>query len=212
MESYVITISRKFASNGHAIAARVSQLLGIPVYDRSAVEARVSQLIPEEEETADDLDLLDPSEPVSKSDTGISLLKGLFRRESRESVQDQGQIEFERQCRVIRDLAAEGPCIIIGRCADEIFLNDPRALHVYIYAPDEVRLKNSMEMLHTGEEEARALIQNEDRARDAYRKRFAKNAGDEIAGRHLLIDSGRFGVETSAKILAQAAEYLFKEQ
>ena len=212
MENYVITISRKFASNGHAIAGEVSRMLGIPVYDRSAVEARVSQLMPDEEDVSDDLDLMDSSEPAQKSETGISLLRGLFRRENRENAQDQGQIEFERQCRVIRELAAEGPCIIIGRCADEIFMNDPRALHVYIFASDDVRLKNSMEMLHTGEQEAKALIQNEDRAREAYRKRFAKHAGDEIFGRHLLIDSGRFGVEESAKILYEAAGYLFGEQ
>lgn len=212
MENYVITISRKFGSNGHAIAGEVSRLLGIPVYDRSAVEAMVSQLIPGTESVSDDLNLTDTSEPVQKTDTGIGLLKGLFRRESRETVQDPGQAEFDRQCEVIRHLAEEGPCIIIGRCADEIFKDDPRALHVFIYASDDVRLKNSMEMLHTGEAEARALIQNEDRARDAYRKRFAKHAGDEIFGRHLLIDSGRFGVEESAKILFEAAGYLFGEQ
>ena len=212
MENYVITISRKFGSNGHAIAGEVSRMLGIPVYDRSAVEARVSQLMPETEDVSDDLDIVDSEETVQKSETGISILKGLFRRESRESVQDPGQIEFDRQCEAIRQLAAEGPCIIIGRCADEIFMDDPRALHVFIYAADDVRLKNSVEMLHTGEEEAKALIQNEDRAREAYRKRFAKHAGDEIFGRHLLIDSGKFGVEESAKILFEAAEYLFGER
>ena len=172
----------------------------------------VSQLIPGTESVSDDLNLTDTSETVQKTDTGIGLLKGLFRRESRETVQDPGQAEFDRQCEVIRHLAEEGPCIIIGRCADEIFKDDPRALHVFIYASDDVRLKNSMEMLHTGEAEARALIQNEDRARDAYRKRFAKHAGDEIFGRHLMIDSGRFGVEESAKILFEAAGYLFGEQ
>ena len=82
---------------------------------------------------------------------------------------------------------------------------------MFIFASDEVRLKNSMEMLHTGEEEAMALIQNEDRARQQYRKRFAKHAEDEISGRHLLLDSGKLGVEESAKILAEAARYLFTD-
>ena len=57
MDRYVITISRRFASNGHAIAGRVSEILGIPVYDRSSVEARVAMLQPETEEVSDDLDL-----------------------------------------------------------------------------------------------------------------------------------------------------------
>ena len=70
MENYVITISRKFGSNGHAIAGEVGRLLGIPVYDRSAVEAMVSQLIPGTESVSDDLNLTDTSEPVQKTDTG----------------------------------------------------------------------------------------------------------------------------------------------
>lgn len=211
MENYVITISRRFGSNGHAIAARVSELLGIPVYDRSAVEARVAMLQPEEETVSDDLDFQGTADPVQKQDTGAGILKGLFRRENRDNPQDAAQAEFERQCGVIRALAQEGSCIIIGRCADEIFLNDPAALHVFIFASDEVRLKNSMEMLHTGEDEAKALIQNEDRAREQYRKRFTRNAGDELTGRHLLLDSGKLGVEGSAQILAQAARHLFQD-
>lgn len=212
MDKYVITISRRFASNGHAIARRVGEMLGIPVYDRSEVEARVSMLQADAEEVSDDLDFQDSGDTPSKQESGISILKGLFRRDNKEEAPDPGRVEFDRQCEVIRSLAQEGPCIIIGRCADEIFLNDPCALHVFIYAEDSVRLKNSMEMLHTGEKEAMALIQNEDRAREKYRKKYAKNAGDELTGRHLLIDSGRFGVEESAKILVEAASYLFKDQ
>lgn len=212
MENYVITISRRFASNGHAIAGRVGEILGIPVYDRSAVEARVALLPQEAEEVSEDQDLLPAADSVQKTDSGRGLLKGLFRRETREGQQDAAQTEFERQSDVIRALVSEGPCIIIGRCADEIFLDDPRAFHVFIYASDEMRLNYSMEMLHTGKEEAMALIQNEDRAREQYRKRFAKHAGDEISGRHLLLDSGKFGVEESAKILVEAARYLFTDR
>ena len=212
MENDVITISRRVASNGHAIAGRMGEILGIPVYDRSAVEARVALLPQDPEEASDDQELQASPDTVQRADAGRGLLKGLFRRDSREGQQDAAQIEFERQSDVIRALAAEGPCIIIGRCADEIFLDDPRALHVFIFAADEMRLKYSMEMLHTGEEEAMALIQNEDRAREQYRKRFAKHAGGEITGRHLLIDSGKLGVEESAKLLAEAARYLFTDR
>ena len=68
-----------------------------------------------------------------------------------------------------------------------------------------------MQMLHTGEDEARALVQNEDRARDEYRKRFSSHPDDEVAGRHILIDSGKLGAGKSAEILVQAAKYLFLE-
>ena len=65
--------------------------------------------------------------------------------------------------------------------------------------------------MDASEEEARALVQNEDRAREAYRRRFSSHPEDEVAGRHILIDSGKLGVEKSADILVQAAKYLFYE-
>ncbi len=208
MENYIITISRRFASKSHEIAGMMSSALGIPVYDRSAVEARVQSLQMElgkgesEEKTAE----------KGRTEAGTkSLLMGLFRREMHDEARDEAQLEFERQSGVIRALAQEGSCIILGRCADRLFEEHPRALHVFIYASDEERIRNTMQMLHTGEEEARALVQNEDRAREVYRKRFSSHPEDEVAGRHILIDSGKLGVEKSADILVQAAKYLFFE-
>ena len=208
MENYVITISRRFGSNGHAVAGEVSRMLGIPVYDRSAVEA-MAHLGGESADEEPARGRESETAETDRQEAGVGLLKGLFRREPKDDMPDEAQIEFEKQSEVIRLLAQEGPCIIIGRCADSIFRDHPRALHVFIYASEETRVKNSMKMLHTGEEEARALIRNEDRAREAYRKRFSGQGADEIEGRHLLIDSGKLGVEESAKILADAARYLF---
>ena len=250
MENYIITISRRFASKGHEIAGLMSESLGIPVYDRSAVEARVQSLQMEaasferepdtgrgrtsgrtgftsresnpvgsrqdeirykhassEEEKAQE-----SAKERSRTDTGTrSLLMGLFRREIREEIRDEAQLEFERQSEVIRSLVREGPCIILGRCADQIFEDYPRALHIFIYADDQDRIRNTMQMLHTGEEEARSLVQNEDRARENYRRRFSSHPEDEVFGRHILIDSGKLGARKSAEILVQAAKYLFWE-
>lgn len=212
MENYIITISRRFASRGHEIAGLVSKDLGIPVYDRSAVEARVQslQLEAASSEGPDKNDEGHGQKPRQETGTR-SLLMSLFRREMREEIRDEAQLEFERQSEVIRSLVREGPCIILGRCADQIFEEYPRALHIFIYASDKERIRNTMEMLHTGEAEARALIQNEDRAREAYRRRFSSHPEDEVTGRHILIDSGKLGARKSADLLTQAAKFLFLE-
>ena len=212
MENYIITISRRFASKGHEIAGLMSESLGIPVYDRSAVDARVQSLQREAASLENTEKTEDGSKERLRPEGGTrSLLMGLFRREIREEIRDEAQLEFERQSEVIRSLAREEPCIILGRCADQIFEDYPRALHIFIYASDEERIRNTMQMLHTGEDEARALVQNEDRARDEYRKRFSSHPDDEVAGRHILIDSGKLGAGKSAEILVQAAKYLFLE-
>ena len=38
MNHKIITIARQFGSGGHEIAARLSEQLGIPLYDRNLVE------------------------------------------------------------------------------------------------------------------------------------------------------------------------------
>ena len=212
MENYIITISRRFASKGHEIAGLMSESLGIPVYDRSAVDARVQSLQREAASFENTEKTEDGSKERLRPEGGTrSLLMGLFRREIREEIRDEAQLEFERQSEVIRSLVREGPCIILGRCADQIFEEYPRALHIFIYASDQERIRNTMQMLHTGEAEARALIQNEDRAREAYRRRFSSHPEDEVTGRHILIDSGKLGARKSADLLTQAAKYLFLE-
>lgn len=209
MENYVITISRKFSSNGHAIARRLGELLSIPVYDRSAVEARVQMLGQDglaEEEKTETVRIRPDWE-----DTAHPFFSALFRKDSQEQIPDEARIEFDMQAQVIRSLAKEGPCIILGRCGDQIFREEKRHLNVFIYASEEKRIQNSMDMLHTDRKAAKALILQEDRVRENYRKRFAPDLGHDTDGRGLLIDSGLFGVEKTALLLAQAATYLFLE-
>ena len=215
MENYIITISRRFASKGHEIAGRMSDMLGIPVYDRSAVEARV-QSLQLDEYPAQRTEKAEKTEESAKEkaradSASRGLLKGLLHREAKEEIRDEAQLEFERQSEVIRSLVAEGPCIILGRCADQIFEDYPRALHIFIYASEKTRIRNTMELLHTGLDEATALLKNEDRAREAYRRRFSSHPEDEVFGRHILIDSGKVGVEKSADLLVEAARYLFED-
>lgn len=225
MDSYVITISRKFGSMGHAIALRMGDSLGIPVYDRSVLEAMEEGRKPfglktaavsaaaetSAEDPAGDIMQTEPSvpeqereEPAESSQSGLF---SFFRKKSG----DAQQLLFERQAADLRLLAAKGPCIIIGRCGDWVFRDYPRVMSIFIYAEDEVRVKNCMELLHTDEESARELIERQDCAREEYRRRFCPELLRETDCRHILIDSGKFGVENSADVLAALAKSLFSD-
>ena len=189
MENYVITVSRMFGSRGHEIAARLGELLQIPVYDRSSVEALVPD--PGSLQNAG----TEGEHSGRAEETGAapqSFMARLFRRDTRDHAAEEAQAMFNAQAEVIRGLAEEGSCIILGRCGDQIFHGKKRCLNVFLFAPDEVRIRNCMEMLHTDETYARTLIA-------------------EVTGRQLLLDSSVFGVEESARILASAARYLFYE-
>ena len=105
MEQYVITISRQFGSMGRSIAKELSENLGIEFLDRDIVEATAKRM----------------GLPVSViSDEEESMKSTFFRRQyplgmGMSSLKDE---IFYTQKNIIRDFAAKGSCIIVGRCAD----------------------------------------------------------------------------------------------
>ena len=113
MEQYVITISRQFGSMGRSIAKELSTLLGIEFMDRDIVEATAKRM----------------GLPVSViSDEEESMKSTFFRRQyplgmGMSSLKDE---IFLTQKNIIRDFAAKGSCIIVGRCADYILEDIPQ--------------------------------------------------------------------------------------
>lgn len=200
MDPYVITISRKFGSLGHEIASQLGDRLRIPVYDRTYIEAENRR-----REASMVRDLLDSNLSDHSSKSSFRLpwkLEGKSGEEKeRQSLADQAQI--------LRDLAAQGSCIILGRGGDLIFEGARRTLHVYLFSPDPVRLQNCVRMLNTDEETARALIRREDRSREAYRRKIGGGDRDLTDGRHLLIDTSIFGADGTCDLLEGAVRGLF---
>lgn len=190
MEQYVITISRQFGSLGRSIAQCLAKQLGINFYDRDIVEQTAKRLgqpvsvISEEEENA----------------TG----HGFFRRKyplGMGMVSMQEEI-FQVQQNIIRDLAAKESCIIVGRCGNYILKDHLNSLHIYVFAPYEKRLSNCTDILGMDTKTAMRYMKEVDRAREKYRLRFGGETENGLDGYDLLIDSSRFGVETTAKMLA----------
>lgn len=189
MENYVVTISRQFASFGRSIAQKLSRELNIEFYDRDIVEAtakRMGQPIPvisSEEENADHTFLR------RKYPLGMGVA----------NIQDE---IFNVQANIIRDFAQKESCIIVGRCAGYILRDHPRCLNVFIYSPYERRLENCTGALQMDLKTAKKMLKEVDRARENYRRRYCPDLKNAYDGYDIMIDSSRFGIEGSAKILA----------
>lgn len=195
MEPYVITISRQFASMGRTIAQKMSEELDIEFYDRDIVEETAKRM---------GLSVTDVSEleerggPYAKRayPLGIGLVN--MKRET-----------FHVQSNIIRDFAAKGSCIIVGRCADSVLRDYDRILNIYIYAPYEQRLKNCIDSLGMDEKTARRMISEVDRAREVYRLRCCEGVKTGYDLRDLMIDSSRFGPEGTARLLCGVVRQVF---
>ncbi len=131
MAHTVITVGREYGSGGRLIAQKAAEALGIPFFDRSIINMAA-------EETGLSADFIRRTEQQKTS----SFLYNLYMSTQSLPVNDQ---VFIAQSEVIRRVAAEGPCIIVGRCADYVLRNqsDVDALNLFIHAPMEERIRRS---------------------------------------------------------------------
>ena len=116
---------------------------------------------------------------------------------------------FLVQKNIIRDLAAKSSCIVVGRCGGSILADLPNRLGVYVYAPYSRRLQNCTQKLGMDEATARRMIREVDRARELYHRRYCPEVKDVFTDHDLMLDSSRFGVEGSARLLAHIAQTMF---
>lgn len=195
MKKFVITITREFGSMGRPIAKRLSELLGVEYYDRDIVE-----------ETARKMNL--PVSVISNTEEKKSGFFEMLFPLGTESMERQQKL-FEVQSGIIRKLAEEESCIIVGRCADYVLEDEPNAVHVYIYAPYADRLANCVGPLGMKKDEAKKMIAEVDKARYAYHKYFAKYAPSDPEHKHLIINSALLEVEGTAQALASIVREKF---
>ena len=200
-ETYVVTIQRQFGSMGRPIARSMSEKLGIEFYDRDLVDQAAQKLnLP--------VSRVRESEETGEKKGRNPFWKMLLPLGS-ESPDEQDKI-FEAQKNIIQFLAEKESCIIVGRCSDFILHEMKNAMHIYIYAPFEVRVRNSVEQLGLSEDEARRMCVEVDKARDSYQMRYAGCLLDDKRTKNLLIDSSLFGVEGTAEFLVDAVKRRFR--
>ena len=80
---------------------------------------------------------------------------------------------FDIQKNIIQDIADREDCIIVGRCADAVLKEHKNCIRIYIYASEEQRLKNCVDVLRMDPREARKMIKEVDQARESYHSRYA---------------------------------------
>ena len=180
----IITIAREHGSSGKQIGKLVAERLGIPFYykEMTALAARESGL---DTEFISDIN---QNSPDKLYDLYLST--------------NVVQQAVSAQYKIIQKIADEGSCVIVGRAADYVLRNHENVLRLFIYAPEEYKIKRVMEVYRDTYEDAKKNIQRSDHARAAYYKNIS---GNEWGDRHfydLLIDSS-MGVE-------QTAEYILK--
>ncbi|MGN1007643.1 MAG: AAA family ATPase [Butyricicoccus sp.] len=201
MKHIVITVGCEYGCGGPKIGKIIAEDLGIEYYDRELIdsiieETGVSRSVMEMAEAGVDIKGRDISLQNTQSPTKYSNLT---------------QRVVYIQTEVVKKLAERTSCVIIGRCSDYILKDRKDCLNVFIYAPDDVRIQTVMEEQHVSEEQARELIEQNDKMLHARYKQMTGTYRGDRHNRHMLIDSSVLGINRTAKFIENLAAQMFGE-
>ena len=190
----IITLCREYGAGGHSVGQRVAAELGIEFYDKdiirgSAEELGIDPALLEAEEEA-----ITKKDAILRSITPISY--------------DQKDAMYGAESSVILKLAAKGPCLILGRCADAVLrAAGIPSLDVFLFADEEHRAARVGELIGNKDEAViRRTMKKTDQARHAYYHHYTGKTWGDLRNFHLSLDSGMLGYDTCVRLIVEAAK------
>lgn len=178
----IITIAREHGSSGKQIGKLVAERLGIPFYykEMTALAAQESGL---DKEFISDINVNAPA-----------LLHSLYLST------DVVRQAIIAQDKVIRKIADNGSCVIVGRAADYVLRGYEDAVRIFIYADEDYRIRRVMEVYGDSAEEAKRNIHRSDEARASYYKNISELNWGDRHNYELMLDSS-IGLEASVNVI-----------
>ena len=191
----VIAINRGFGSGGRIIGGMLSERLGVHFYDKELIYLA-------SEESGINAALFGQADE--------NLRKSFFKKnfvydhkilppDSSDFTSDDNL--FNYQAKIIRDLAEESSCVIVGRCADFILRDMPNVISVFVYASQDACVKNVCELYGVDEKEALKIITKTDKRRADYQRYYSGTEWDNARNYDLSLDSSKLGFEKCVDII-----------
>jgi cytidylate kinase len=190
--SKIISIGRSFGAGGKTIGKKVAEAMNIPYYDSELLKETAKNCGLSEKYLAsvDEKDITDAALYMSVG----------FMTSTYTSVR---QIAANAQSEVIQKIAEEGPCVIVGRRANEILKDRKNLVSVFVTASVEYRTKRIMEREGLDEKSARKKVLRVDKERAAYYNQFGGDNWGYASTYDLCINTETFGDEKAAELIVK---------
>jgi len=200
MTKRIITISRQYGSGGREIGRLVAEKLGIPYYDRNLVNHVA-------EESGFSKEFIEQSGEHASSTSSLlfniansAFGQGLLMGAGGDPLSLSDRV-FVAQSNVITKLAEQGPCVIVGRCADYVLRDREDCLNVLIHANDDFREDRIVSLYGEDPLKAKKTLKQRDDKRKVHYKHYTGVAWGLAENYHLTLDSSLIGVEACADMI-----------
>lgn len=201
----LVTLSAAYGAGGSRVGPEVARRLGVQFLDR-AIPVSVSEQL---SVSVDEVIALEETPQGLVSRLLSQFARGGFVVAAMPTI-DPGTTFDEREFQVateraIRELAASGDAVILGRAASVVLRDSERALHVRLDGPVERRAAQAAEELGLDRATAERQLKDSDRAREAYVKHFYRVDPRDPSLYHLWLDSTRIPFEACVELIIAAA-------
>ena len=199
-QKFVITINRESGSGGKEIATKLGELLGVKVYGKEIL----ASIREKYNLTHEDIERIKGTKTGWWADfcrfykqfgTTAAIAYESFEVDSR-------QLYYE-EAKLLKDLAEQESCIIVGRTGFQIFKDDPNAMRLFLIANPECRVKRLMKKQGVDEKGAREIMERTDKARENFTKTFADVSRYDARNYDMVINVSGFTTDQVAQFLAE---------
>ena len=201
MKCPIITIEREYGSGGSVIGKQVAEQLGIPFYNHEILEMASERLgVP--------VSKLEGAEESSPKSFLYTLLLNSNPSRTMEDNLPVSDKLYITETQIIQELAAQGSCVIVGRCANWILRNNPYKFSVFAYAPKSFRLQYAQQAYHVSEKEIDILLPKIDSRREKF---YNINTGGNWHDKNnyaLCLNTGKLGIDGAVNLVVAAVQAL----
>jgi Cytidylate kinase len=192
----IITIARQYGSGGREIGAKLAQLLEIEYYDKDLItlSAQKTGL------SADAVSHIDEKASNSLLYT-LAMGSSVFHNTIAGYDIPINDKLFIAQSDVIRELADQAPCIIVGRCADYVLRDYPNCMKVFIYADDAWKMDNIQARAKISANEARDVMVKTDKRRANYYNYYTGLKWGRIDNYDLALNTSKLDINQAAELI-----------
>lgn len=195
----VITIGRQFGSAGREIGEKVAAHFGIKCYDKELLSRAAK-----ESGFCEEMLINHDERPTSSFLYNLVMDTHSFGYNASSFIDMPiSQKVFLAQFDTIKNIAKEGPCVIVGRCADYALSDFENSIHLFIYADEASRIKRISEKYELSEAKARDMMIKKDKQRQSYYNYYSSKKWGRADSYDLCINSNLLGIDGTVKLITQ---------
>ena len=198
----IITIGRQFGSGGREIGEKVAEHFGIKCFDKELLTraAKESGFCEEMIQNHDE-------RPTNSFLYNLVMDTYSFGYNSSSFVDMPiSHKDFLAQFDTVKKIADEGPCVIVGRCADYALADYKNSLHLFIYGDMDVKIKRIAGKYNLTDEKAKDMIIKKDKQRSSYYNYYSSKKWGQAESYDLCINSSVLGVDGTVNLIIQYIE------